>query len=186
MFTAVDLATKHLSTLPFLPQAHITAFSRYAKTLAPPESDPYKMLHADLLTISSTLLAILSSLSRPYSLINSIQASQKALDRHRNSLRRSDRWPLGLLEETRKQAALDAQDRLGKAQEELRVTGCELRYTQQTVAAELAGWQDLHGKMAKRAVKKLARNMVVKEKDRLEAMRRALRGVVDLKEDQAM
>lgn len=51
----------------------------------------------------------------------------------------------------------------------------ELRYTQQTVAMELAGWQDMHERMGRRAVRELARNMVVVEKMRLEGMKRALR-----------
>ena len=56
---------------------------------------------------------------------------------------------------------------------------CELRYTQQTVAGELAGWQDLHAKLGKRAIRALAERMVVREKDRLEGMKRAVRGVVE-------
>ena len=72
----------------------------------------------------------------------------------------------------------DAQDRLSRAQEELRAIGSELRYTQQTVAGELAGWQDLHGRMGRRAVRGLVEGMVVREKGRLEGMRRAVRGVV--------
>ena len=59
--------------------------------------------------------------------------------------------------------------------------GCELRYTQQTIAGELAGWQELHAKMGKRAIRALAERMAVREKDRLEAMKRAVRGVVQLK-----
>lgn len=109
-----------------------------------------------------------------------MQSAQKAVDRHKGSLRRSDRWPLGLLDETRKGIHLDAQERMEKAREELRTIGCELRYTQQTVAGELAGWQDLHAKTAKRALRRLVSGMVVREKDRLESMKRAVREVVDL------
>lgn len=58
--------------------------------------------------------------------------------------------------------------------------GSELRYTQQTVASELAGWQDLHEKMGRRAIRMLARRMVVREKDRLEGMKRAVRGLPEL------
>ena len=64
-----------------------------------------------------------------------------------------------------------------KSKEELRTVGCELRSTQQTVAGELAGWQDLHRKMARRAIRRLVMGMVVKEKLRLEGMRRAVREV---------
>lgn len=62
----------------------------------------------------------------------------------------------------------------------MRVVGCELTYTQQTVAGELAGWQELHGKLGKRAIRALAERMVVSEKDRLESMKRAVRAVVDV------
>lgn len=61
---------------------------------------------------------------------------------------------------------------------ELRGVGCELRYTQQTLAGELAGWQEEHARMGRRAVRRLAVGMVVRERDRLEGMRRAVRGVV--------
>ena len=106
--------------------------------------------------------------------------TQKAVDRHDSSLRRSDRWPLGLLDETRKGLHADAQEKAEKSREELRSVGCELTYTQQTIAGELAGWQELHAKLGKRAIRSLAERIVVREKDRLESMRRAVRGVADV------
>lgn len=142
------------------------------------ECDPFKFFHQDLQAISSTILAILSSLSRPHTLINSLNNIQKAIDRHTSSLRRSDRWPLGLLDETRKGIHAEAQDRAEKSKEELKGVSCELRYTQQTVAGELAGWQDLHAKLGRRAIKALAERMVIREKCRLEGMERALRGLM--------
>lgn len=53
----------------------------------------------------------------------------------------------------------------------------ELRYTQQTVAGELAGWRDMHERMGRRAIKELARGMIIFERGRLEGVRRALRRV---------
>lgn len=143
-------------------------------------SDPYTFFHEDMTAISSTILAILSSLARPNALISSLATTQKAIDRHNSSLRRSDRWPLGLLDETRKGIHAEAQEKAEKSRGELRTTGCELRYTQQTVAGELAGWQELHARLGKRAIRALAERMIVKEKDRLDSMKRAMRGVVDL------
>lgn len=172
---ALDLCTRTLSTFQFLPGSHLTAFARYSNSIRVQECDPYKFLHQDLQAISSTTLAILSSISRPYSLINSLFNVQKAIDRHTSSLRRSDRWPLGLLDETRKGIHAEAQERAEKSKEELRTTSCELRYTQQVVAGELAGWQDLHAKMGKRAIRSLAERMIIREKDRLAGMRRAMR-----------
>jgi hypothetical protein len=177
------MASTSLSTFPFLPPTHLGAFARLAKALAPPPSDPYRFLNADLVSTLSALTALLSSLSRPHTLIASLQNTQKAIDRHRTSLRRSDRWPMGigLLDEARKGLQADAQGRLEDALEESRSIACELRYTQQTVASELAGWQVVHRKMERRALRKFAEEMVVREKERLEGMRRAVRGVVDLR-----
>jgi hypothetical protein len=119
---------------------------------------------------------MLSSLSRPHSLITSLLTLQKTLDRHASSARRSDRWPLGLLDDTRQ----GLQEKAESAREELKSVGCELRYTQQTVAGELAGWQELHARMGRRAVRELARRMVVRQRDVLAGMKRAVRGVVDV------
>lgn len=176
---ALDLCAKDISTLAFLPSSHITALSRFATCAQLLPSDPYKFFHQDMQAISSTILAILSSLARPHSLINSLISIQKAVDRHDSSLRRSDRWPLGLLDETRKGIHADAQEKAARSREELRSVGCELTYTQQTVAGELAGWQELHAKLGRRAIRAMAERMVVREKDRLECMKRAVRGIVD-------
>lgn len=172
---AFDLCKHHVSMLGFLPAAHGAAFSRLAMALHLEESDPYKNFHQDLQVIMLTILAMLSALSRPHSLIASLQNIQKNIDRHMSSLRRSDRWPLGLLDDTRKGIHAEAQERVDKSKEELRGMSCELRYTQQTVAGELAGWQDLHAKLGRRAIKGLAERMVVREKCRLEGMKRAMR-----------
>lgn len=155
----------------------MSAFVRYTACNRPVESDPYKLFHQDLHAISSTIFAILSSLSRPHALITSLLKIQKAIDRHTNSLRRSDRWPLGLLDETRKGIHADAEAKAEKSREELRGVACELTSTQQVVAGELAAWQDLHVKLGKRAIRALAERMVVRERDRLEGMKRALRTV---------
>lgn len=119
--------------------------------------------------------AILAALGRPPALIDAMTAAAKAIDRHTSSLRRSDRWPLGLLDDTRNRIHHEAAERVDKSREELRHLGSELRYTQQTVAAELAGWRELHDRMGRRAVAVLARRALVRERERLEGMRRALR-----------
>ena len=120
---------------------------------------------------------MLFALARPQSLITLMSNTSKAIDRHTSSLRRSDRWPLGLLDDTRNKIHLEAADRVESSKEDLRELGSELRYTQQTVASELAGWHDLHEKLGRRAIRELAQRMVVREKDRLEGMKRAVRGL---------
>ena len=177
--TALDISVEVLKTFTFLPSSHVTAFARYAACSQVPESDPIKILHQDFHAILSTIMAILSSLSRPHSLITSLSNIRKAIDRHTSSLRRSDRWPLGLLDETRKGIHADAQEKAQKSREEFRTVSCELRYTQQTVASELAEWQELHAKLGRRAIRQLAQRMVVRQRDQLDNMKRAMRGLVD-------
>lgn len=118
---------------------------------------------------------MLLSLSRPTSLISSISTSRKSIERSYNSLSRSTRWPLGLLDETRQRINEEKEDKVRRTKEEVEETGRELRYTQQVVAAELAGWQELHEKMGRKAVRDLARGMLVRERATLEGLRRAVR-----------
>ena len=53
----------------------------------------------------------------------------------------------------------------------------ELRYSQQVVAGELAGWQEWKVQREREGVRELVRGMVVLEKQRLDGMRRALRAM---------
>ncbi|KAA8567432.1 hypothetical protein EYC84_010448 [Monilinia fructicola] len=147
----------------------------YTQTLAPPSTSPYSIFHTNILSIHSTIIAMLLSLSRPTSLISSITTSRKSIERSYNSLSRSTRWPLGLLDETRQRLNEEKEDKVRRTKEEVEETGRELRYTQQVVAAELAGWQDLHEKMGRKAMKDLARSMLVRERATLEGLKRAIR-----------
>lgn len=62
-----------------------------------------------------------------------------------------------------------------KGKKEVEDAGKELRYTQQVVAGELAGWQDSHERMGRNAIRELVKGMVVREKATLEGMKRTLR-----------
>ena len=143
--------------------------------MAPTTSSPITTFHSNILSIYSTIIAMLLSLSRPTSLISTINTSRKAIERSYNSLSRSTRWPLGLLDETRQRLNEEKEDKVRKATEDTEELGKELRYTQQVVASELAGWQDLHEKMGRRAIRDLAKGMLIREKTTLEGMRRAIR-----------
>jgi hypothetical protein len=71
----------------------------------------------------------------------------------------------------------EREERARRSEGEAERLGRELRYAQQTVAGELAGWRDMHERIGRRAVRELARGMVVAERCRLEGMVRALRAV---------
>lgn len=171
------LASAAVSTLTFLPQRHLNAFDRYARVFLPTESNPFTGLYYALQSITSSSHAVLVALGRPTNLIGSMNQARRGIDRALGSLSRQSRWTpnIGLFDETRRSIAADAEEKVAKAQGELDTLGSELRYTQQTVAAELAGWQEEHVRFGRKTLRDLAKGMVVKEKARLDAMKRALR-----------
>lgn len=99
--------------------------------------------------------------------------ARRAADRGYRALTQSTRWPLGLLDDTRQRMNEDRADRARRAAEDADALAKELRYTQQVVAAELAGWQDLHERLGRRAIREYARGMLVLERERLAGLRRA-------------
>jgi ankyrin repeat protein len=184
---AAKLSNIALHTLHFLPDTHLKAYERYTKCLAQSEASPLAGFYYSMHAISTTISAILTSLSRPSTLITSMSSTQKSIDRHNLSVRRSDRWPLGLLDDARARVQRDAQEKSDKSKAELDDLGRELRYTQTVVAQELASWQEGRVEMGRRGLRDLAKRMVVVEKARLEGMKRAVRGlgILDRKENGA-
>ena len=176
---AQSLSSARVSSLLFMPQSHLTAFERYAKTLVPTEASPMAGLYYNLHSIHSSSNAIQDALDRPSYLIGSMSQTQRAIDRSMGSISRSNRWTpnIGLFEDAKKQAALEAWEKASKARGELESLGCELRYTQQTVASELAGWQEEHVRTGKAMLRRFAKETIVKERARLEGVRRALREI---------
>ncbi|KAF2813391.1 uncharacterized protein BDZ99DRAFT_496396 [Mytilinidion resinicola] len=174
---AASISSQAVQSLIFLPQEHLKAFEKYTKTLLQSDASPMTSFYYNMLAISSTTTAVLTALNRPSTLISQMSTTQKAIDRHSLSFRRSDRWPLGLLDDARHRIQRDAAEKMDKSLNELDGLGRELRYTQQVVAGELAAWQEQRVAMGRKACRELALKMVVTERARLESMRRALRGL---------
>lgn len=172
---AAKIFNNAVHSLTFLPATHLKAMERYTSTLRQSEASPMAGFYYSMHAISSTIAAILTALSRPSTIINSMSNAQKAIDRHNLSVRRSDRWPLGLLDDARSRVQRDAQVKMDKSKVELEDLGRELRYTQQVVAQELASWQENRVATGRSALKELARKMVVVERARLDSMKRAIR-----------
>lgn len=145
--------------------------------MAPPTISPQMTFHGAFLAVQSTIEAILAALARPHKLISQIESTRRQAERNYNSLSRSTRWPLGLLDDTRQRMNEEREEKLRQSQMEGRNLSRELKYSQQVVAGELAGWQDMHEKVGRKAIRDLARGMVVMERMRLEGIRRALRMV---------
>ncbi|KAI1825967.1 hypothetical protein F4861DRAFT_546888 [Xylaria intraflava] len=180
LYDAARLVSRMVAELSFLPSTHISAFEAYINTLAPPATNPPHIFHASTLALQSTIQALLTALSRPPQLIAQIVSARKAIERNYNSVSRSTRWPLGLLDETRQRMNEEKEEKARRIQVELDTLSKELRYTQQTVASELAGWQELHARLGRRAIKEFAKGMLVRERERLQGIRRALRKIHDV------
>lgn len=175
MYDSLSLLHRATSTLAFLPESHKSALQAYVKAVSPTQSNPNIVLHTTLMAVQSSVQALLSALGRPTSIIGQMMAAKREADRNEGSIGRSSRWPLGLLDDTRQRLQDGKEKKVQKWREEASYLSRELRYTQQTVAAELAGWQSMHDKMTKRAIRDYARGMVLQERMRLEGMTRALR-----------
>ncbi|KAH7367060.1 hypothetical protein B0T11DRAFT_274616 [Plectosphaerella cucumerina] len=175
LFDASSLLQRAVATFEFLPRSHIAALESYVRVLAPSQLSANAVFHNTLLASQSTIQAILLSLSRPPALINQMAVTRKSIERNYNSVNRSPRWPLGLLDDSRQRSNEEKEEKARQAQEELDDLGRELRSTQQVVAGELAGFHDLHEKMGRKAIREFARSTLVQERQRLEGMMRALR-----------
>ncbi|KAI1302263.1 hypothetical protein F5Y03DRAFT_213372 [Xylaria venustula] len=175
IYDAGRLMSRIACNLSFLPSTHIAAIDTYISTLAPPATNPPHIFHTWVLALQSTIQAMLTALSRPPNLIAQINLAKKAIERNQTSVNRSTRWPLGLLDETRQRINEEKEERARRTQVELDELSKELRYTQQTVASELAGWQDMHGRIGRQAIKEFARTMLILERERLQGINRAMR-----------
>lgn len=175
LYTAFHLANSQVTALQFLPPSHSLAYTKFYHSWLVRESDPYTLLHSTLIAIHSTTTAMLTTLTKPLQHITTIRSLAGHLDRHAANLRRSDRWQFGLLEETRNKNQQEIRKKLDSTKRDILAEGSLLRFTQQTVASELAAWHELHARMARRAIRRFAEGVLVRERERLEGMKRALR-----------
>ena len=120
------------------------------------------------------------SLDKPRQLIQTFNDLKKTISKKNNSWRRSEKWPLGILDETRKRIADEAAESLATMEQDLIKTGKELKYTQGVVAGELSAFQGEHAERARNAIRKFVENQVEVEKGRLRGMQRAL-GLIKVK-----
>jgi ankyrin repeat protein len=181
---ASDLLSQSLNNLHFLPEAHRTAFQTYADSLSEPQQSSRASFHASFMAIFGTSEALLEALARPQKLISHMAVCRREAERQSGSLSRSNRWPLGLLDDARQRAQDEREERARRSLAEADVMAKELRRSQQVVAGELADWQNMHERMGRRAIRDLARGMVTAETVRLEGIHRALRRLQGIPSDE--
>src|ERR1700737_1080216 len=101
------------------------------------------------------------------------------MSKKNNSWRRSEKWPLGIMAETRKRIADEAAEGLASMEQELVKCGKELKYTQGVVAGELSAFQAEHAARARKTIRKFVESQVEIEKGGLRGMTRTF-GMIKL------
>ncbi|KAF3291066.1 hypothetical protein TWF970_000314 [Orbilia oligospora] len=175
---ALTEARKQLNACEFMEGSQqVRGLWKYTIAISPNDSNPIAHFLDDFRSINSSLQGMMTALERPRKIVGEINMLQREVEKHMISLRRSDRWPLGLMDETRAKIHQGAADNIRQTKSRQEALSRELRYSQSVAAVELASFHEMHGKFAREAVKRLARNQVLVEKERLEGLKRALRVV---------
>ncbi|KAK6531429.1 hypothetical protein TWF281_008234 [Arthrobotrys megalospora] len=175
---ALTEARKQLNACEFMEgNQHVRGLWKYTIAISPNDSNPIAHFLDDFRSINSSLQGMMTALERPRKIVGEINMLQREIEKHMISLRRSDRWPLGLMDETRAKIHQGAADNIRQTKARQEALSRELRYSQSVAAVELASFHEMHGKFARNAVRRLARNQVLVEKERLEGLKRALRVV---------
>jgi len=132
-------------------------------------------------SFQTTIAAIQTVLTRPSSLANQIRTAQKSLERYRSSLASNSaprKGPFNIhlpgMEESRLRSMRDTERQIEEAETEIETKGKELRYTQEVVLGELAGWTSWREQWGKNEIRRFAGATVVKERERLKNMQRVL------------
>ncbi|KAG9775201.1 hypothetical protein KCU88_g5198, partial [Aureobasidium melanogenum] len=171
-----------------LPKRHVDAFAKVASLMhTEPASSPLANFALSFGSLHSTITAVQSALLKPSSLISQINSTNRSLEKNRSLLANNSLPRKGLImnmninfpgtEESRLKANKETEKKIAQAEQEVQCLGKELRYTQEVVVGELAGWTTWRETWGREEIKRLARNVVVKEKERLKCMQRALRAL---------
>ncbi len=180
---ALSIASAVVSTLgppaTLLPRRHVDAFTKYASlTTTSPESSPLLAFIQAVTGNHTTIMAIQTSLLRPTNLISRINEATRSLARNRQNLMSQSlprKFSFPGLEESRIRSLRESERKVADGEQEIVKLGKELKYTQEVVLGELAGWTDWREKVGKEAVRTFVRGMVVKEKERYKGLQRCLR-----------
>ena len=81
------------------------------------------------------------------------------------------------MEESRLQSMRDAEKAIADGELEVEQKGKQLRYTQEVVVGELAGWTSWREQWGRDEIRRFARVMVIRERERLKGMQRVLRNL---------
>lgn len=189
---AVTLCSSVLSTLKeptnALPQSHVEAFARYGSYLSTSSSDSSPLLQylAALTSMDNTTAAILTSLSRPLSLMSNLSSTNRNISRSRSSLISSSlprKFNINLpgFEESRQKSVRDLEQKIQDGEIQSTRLAKEVSWNKDVVVGELAGWTTWREKVGRDAIRAFVKDTLVREKERGKRLERCLHSVQDLK-----
>jgi small subunit ribosomal protein S11 len=189
---AVSLCSNVLSSFQeptnALPPIYIDAFTRYGTYLSTSSSDSSPLLQyiAALTSIDNTTAAILTSLSRPLSLMTSLTSTNRTISRNRSSLLSSSlprKFNINLpgFEESRQKSVRDLQQKIRDGEIQASRLAREITWNKDVVVGELAGWTTWREKVGRDAIRAFVKNTLVREKERGKGLERCLRSVREAK-----
>ena len=77
----------------------------------------------------------------------------------------------------------DSERKIAEGERKIAQLGKELRYSQEVVLGESAGWTEWREKFGKEAVRTFVRGMLVKEKERYKGLQRCFRKLKEVDTD---
>ena len=171
-----------------LPRPHVDTFLKFATLMhTEPASSPLQNYVCSLQSFQSTIIAVQSALLKPSTLVDRITAMQRQLEKDKSNLLNNSTPRKGLMkninlpfpgtEESRQKTVKDTEKKILERGRDVERLGKELRYSQEIVVGELAGWNDWREGWGREEMRRLARGVVVREKERLRGMQRALRAL---------
>lgn len=170
-----------------LPSSYVSAFQSFADLFpVEPPSDPLYRYNLSLSAVLTTLTAVNTSLARPTQLTTQIRQLMKASQRYQSNIlaqsqpRKSSTvgLPFSLSlsgsEDSRLRGLEDERQKADSTQRELDQKGRMLRYTQDIVLDELAGWTTWREQEGRKEIRRFAEKTVVREREKLKGMLRVL------------
>lgn len=189
---AVNICSLVLSTLQepanTLPSSHVEAFTRYGNYLSTSISDSSPLLQylSALTSIDNTTAAILTSLSRPLSLMSNLTSTNRSISRSRSSLLSASlprKFNINLpgFEESRQKSVRDLENKIRDGEIQSNRLAKEVSWNKDVVVGELAGWTTWREKVGRDAIRAFVKDTLVREKERGKRLERCLRSVRDPK-----
>ncbi|OOQ85283.1 VPS9 domain protein [Penicillium brasilianum] len=189
---AVTLCSSVLSTLKeptnALPPTYIDAFTRYGTYLSTSTSDSSPLLQflAALTSMDNTTAAILTSLSRPLTLMSTLTSTNRSISRSRSSLLSSSlprKFNINLpgFEESRQKSVRDLEQKIRDGELQSSRLAKEVTWNKDVVVGELAGWTTWREKVGRDAIRAFVKDTLVRERERGKKIERCLRSIREMK-----